>query len=86
MGCIGTGCTGMDGVDDTPNQAGPNYGCPEFPHVSCNSGPDRDMFMNFMDLVDDRCMVMFTKGQSIRVNACSKDHTHHSSMQRKIQR
>jgi hypothetical protein len=28
------------------------------------------MFMNFMDDVDDNCMVMFTKGQATRVNAC----------------
>ncbi len=66
----GTGCTGTDEVDDTPNQGGANYGVPEFPHTSCNNDPDGDMFMNYMDYVDDKCMFMFTKGQATRVNAC----------------
>ena len=66
----GTSCSGSDEVDDTPNQAGYNLGCPKFPHISCNNGPNGDMFMNFMDLVDDKCMVMFTQGQAARVNAC----------------
>jgi hypothetical protein len=63
-------CSGSDGVDDTPNQAGPNLGCPKYPHITCDNGPYGDMFMNFMDDVDDSCMVMFTKGQADRVNAC----------------
>jgi hypothetical protein len=66
----GTGCGGSDEVDDTPNQGGPNYGSPEFPHPSCNNAPNGDMFMNYMDYVDDNCMVMFTQGQAIRINAC----------------
>ena len=65
-----SGCTGSDGVDDTPNQAGSNTGVPAFPHVSCNNGPNGDMFMNYMDYVDDNCMVMFTQGQATRINAC----------------
>lgn len=66
----GTGCGGTDEVDDTPNQGGPNYGFPGFPHISCNNAPDGDMFVNYMDYVDDKCMVMFTQGQAIRINAC----------------
>ena len=65
----GAGCTGTDQVDDTPNQGGPNTGCPSFPHVTCNNGPEGDMFVNFMDYVDDRCMVMFTAGQVERMHA-----------------
>ncbi len=65
----GTGCTGTDQVDDTPNQAGPNAGTPNFPHISCTNGPNGDMFVNFMDYVDDRCMVMFTVGQVERMHA-----------------
>lgn len=65
----GMGCAGTDQVDDTPNQAGPNTGVPGFPHVSCNNAPDGDMFVNFMDYVDDRCMVMFTAGQIDRMHA-----------------
>ncbi len=65
----GTGCTGSDQVADTPNQGGPNFGVPAFPHVSCSNGPNGDMFMNYMDYVDDRAMVMFTAGQGVRIDA-----------------
>jgi hypothetical protein len=63
------GCTKSDEVDDTPNQASENTHCPTFPHVSCNNGPNGDMFMNYMDYVDDGCMCMFTKGQATRMRA-----------------
>ncbi|HEX8268094.1 MAG TPA: zinc metalloprotease [Pyrinomonadaceae bacterium] len=60
-------CSGSDLVSDTPNAAGPNFGKPEFPHVSCDNGPNGDMFMNYMDYVDDAVMHMFTKGQVDRM-------------------
>ncbi|MBD8499198.1 zinc metalloprotease [Paenibacillus arenosi] len=66
----GTECTGTDHVDDTPNQDGPNFGTPSFPQISCNNGPDGDMFMNFMDYVNDSAMVMFTDEQVERMHAC----------------
>tara|TARA_B100000678_G_scaffold139915_1_gene116766 strand:- start:889 stop:2454 length:1566 start_codon:yes stop_codon:yes gene_type:complete len=66
----GTGCSGSDFVDDTPNQGGANLGKPTFPKVSCDNGPDGDMFMNYMDYVDDDTMVMFTEGQVARMQAC----------------
>jgi hypothetical protein len=66
----GTGCAGTDNVADTPNQAGYNVGAPTFPKVSCSNGPNGDMFMNYMDYVDDRAMVMFTAGQCARMQAC----------------
>jgi hypothetical protein len=66
----GTGCSGTDNVDDTPNQAGPNTGKPAFPHPSCNNGPDGDLFMNYMDYVDDAAMFMFSTGQVARMQAC----------------
>jgi len=60
----GSSCSGSDLVEDTPNQASLNFGCPTFPHVSCdNSG---DMSMNYMDYTDDACMYMFSKGQQSR--------------------
>ncbi|MEO8711727.1 MAG: zinc metalloprotease [Parafilimonas sp.] len=65
----GTRCTGSDLVDDTPNQADENYGCPKFPNVSCSNGPNGDMFVNYMDYTDDRCMFMFTNGQKSRMYA-----------------
>ncbi|MBJ6111848.1 T9SS type A sorting domain-containing protein [Hymenobacter sp. BT523] len=62
-------CTGTDNVSDTPNQGAENYGKPVFPHVSCSNGPNGDMFMNYMDYVDDAAMFMFSTGQSSRMNA-----------------
>jgi Pregnancy-associated plasma protein-A len=63
------GCETDDQVDDTPIQDHENFGTPTFPHVSCNNGPDGDMFMNYMDYVDDRAMFMFTPGQVARMRA-----------------
>jgi len=63
------GCGGSDSVDDTPPQEGPNFGKPAFPQISCSNGPNGDMFMNFMDYVDDGAMVMFTTQQVARMSA-----------------
>ena len=65
----GSSCADTDYVDDTPNQLGPNYQKPSFPSVSCNNAPHGDMFMNYMDYVDDDTMCMFTEGQAARMNA-----------------
>ncbi len=65
----GDACSGSDFVADTPNQGGPNYGKPAFPSVSCSNGPNGDLFMNYMDYVDDDTMVMFTAGQVARMHA-----------------
>ena len=43
--------------------AGPNFGKPTFPTVTCNNGPNGDMFMNYMDYADDDAMFMFTTQQ-----------------------
>jgi Pregnancy-associated plasma protein-A len=66
-------CTGHDFVTDTPNAAGPNYGTPVFPSVSCQNGPSGDMFMNYMDYVDDAAMCMFTPQQVVRMQATLDD-------------
>ena len=60
-------CGDSDLVDDTPNQEQPNYDTPTFPHISCNNGPSGDMFMNYMDYVDDKAMFMFTVQQVLRM-------------------
>jgi pregnancy-associated plasma protein-A len=60
-------CTGSDLVADTPNSAGPNFGKPTFPKVSCSNGPSGDMFVNYMDYVDDPAMFMFTPQQVSRM-------------------
>jgi hypothetical protein len=62
-------CSGTDFVADTPNAAGPNYGTPTFPSVSCGNGPNGDMFMNYMDYVDDAAMYLFTAQQVLRMRA-----------------
>jgi len=62
-------CTGNDFVTDTPPALQANTGRPRFPHVTCNNGPDGDMFMNYMDYTDDAAMFMFTTGQAARMNA-----------------
>ena len=60
-------CAGSDLVADTPNCAGPNFGVPKFPIVTCNNGPNGDMFVNFMDYTDDAAMFMFTTQQVLRM-------------------
>ncbi|UOQ72752.1 zinc-dependent metalloprotease [Hymenobacter cellulosilyticus] len=63
----GTSCSGTDNVADTPNQADENYGTPAYPQASCSN--TSDMFMNYMDYVDDAAMYMFSTGQASRMNA-----------------
>ncbi len=59
-------CGASDYVSDTPDALQANYGCPSHPSSSCLSN---DMFMNYMDYVDDACMNMFTQGQEDRMRA-----------------
>lgn len=61
----GTQCSGSDFCDDTPNQAGQNYGCPSFPKPSCSN--TSDMFMNYLDYTRDSCMNIFTNCQKQRM-------------------
>lgn len=58
---------GDDGVDDTPAQRSSNKGYPAGEHFTCGNTAHGDMYMNFMDLTDDACMHMFTKGQRQRM-------------------
>jgi len=65
---------GNDFVADTPEHEDANYFCPTFPHRpfnACIPGTfaDGEMYMNYMDYVDDGCMVMFTFDQSSRMDA-----------------
>lgn len=59
-------CNSDDGIEDTPPQKKAYTGCPNFPKKGCS---DSEMFMNFMDYVDDPCMFMFTEGQKQRMLA-----------------
>jgi len=58
---------GNDFVSDTPTQQTSNGGCPAFPKPTC--GNTSDMWMNYMDYTDDRCMYMFSVGQKDRMRA-----------------
>jgi hypothetical protein len=72
----GDATCGSDGVGDTPPHRTANYGCPGILNISCTNnattnpnGFSREMTMNYMDYTDDRCMYMFSLGQSSRMNA-----------------
>ena len=68
----GDNTCGNDFVSDTQIAEDANYGCPSFPHndwSNCGSDEDGEMYMNYMDYVDDYCMVMFTFGQASRMHA-----------------
>jgi hypothetical protein len=58
---------GDDGIADTPKQATFTNGCPSGVRISCNNGPNGDMYMNYMDFTNDDCLVMFTQGQKKRM-------------------
>jgi hypothetical protein len=62
-------CSGSDMVADTPNCAGPNFGEPIFPVITCANGPNGDMFVNYMDYTDDAAMFMMTTQQVLRMRA-----------------
>lgn len=62
-------CSDTDFVEDTPNQLQQNFNTPAFPAISCGNGPNGDMFMNYMDYVDDTAMFMFTHQQAARMQA-----------------
>ena len=66
-------CSGSDFVADTPNAAGPNFGTPAFPSVTCSNGPNGDMFMNYMDYVDDAAMFLFTAQQVVRIRTALEE-------------
>jgi hypothetical protein len=64
------GCTIDDGIDDTPNHSGPNYGCTIGSLACPNQSPGYtgpwppiNMVQNYMDYSDDACMNLFTQGQ-----------------------
>lgn len=60
-------CSDDDGVEDTPLQTGPHFGCGE--EVGLCPGVTTVMTMNFMDYADDDCMALFTEGQKTRMVA-----------------
>lgn len=74
----GDALCGNDQVSDTPTQQTSNGGCPTFPHPTCTN--TSDMFMNYMDYVNDNCMYMFSTGQSTRMRSVLATGGAHASL------
>ncbi len=55
-----------DGVEDTPREAVPQFGCPE--GADTCAAPGLDPVHNFMDYSVDACMDMLTAGQAARTS------------------
>jgi len=55
------GCNSDDGLDDTPFQDGPYFGCAS-PSTTMSCG-SIDMIQNFMQFSDDPCLLYFTRDQ-----------------------
>jgi hypothetical protein len=64
----GDNTCGSDLVDDTPLHNTYNFGCPEEGHLSTCTGTPLEMWMNYMDYTNDRCMYFFTDGQAARAS------------------
>ena len=64
----GDATCGSDLVSDTPVHNTSNYACPSHPRAN-SCGTSAEMFMNYMDYVDDACMQMFSNGQKSRMQA-----------------
>lgn len=62
-------CDDDDFCDDTPDQDGENYGCPN--RNSCEDSPEdfKDMIENYMDYSDHSCQNLFTLDQKARMRA-----------------
>ena len=63
---VDANCLSLHEVEDTPPAANAYNGKPTFPQISCGTN---SMFMNFMDLVHDDAMFMFTNGQRSRMRS-----------------
>ena len=59
---------GDDFVDDTPLHNAANFGCPGAGHLSTCIATPLEMWMNYMDYTDDRCMYFLSDAQVSRMN------------------
>jgi cysteine-rich repeat protein len=63
-------CADDDAIWDTPRTDTEHYGCPSLATLSCSNTAN---VQNFLDYVDDRCMVMFTRGQADLMSGMLRD-------------
>ncbi len=74
-------CMGTDYVGDTPPQSKSTTACPPHPQLQCPSeNPRAAMFQNFLDLTNDACMNLFTKGQVIRMRTVLENSPRRASL------
>jgi gliding motility-associated-like protein len=74
-------CDGTDYVSDTPPQSGSTSGCPSHPQLLCPSASPRPaMFQNYLDLTDDACLNLFTKGQVVRMRTVLENSPRRASL------
>ncbi|MGB1204968.1 MAG: Ig-like domain-containing protein [Chitinophagales bacterium] len=62
------GCGVDDGISDTPEAGTEYFGCPAIGTGTTSCG-SQDMFMNYMDYVNDDCMFMFSEEQASVMNS-----------------
>ncbi|SFN52098.1 Pregnancy-associated plasma protein-A [Chryseobacterium oleae] len=68
-GSTDAGCQ-TDYSNDTPASPGANLGTPSYPlNRTCGGVSRSQMFMNYMDYVDDKAMFMFSANQKTRMQA-----------------
>lgn len=67
---VNPSCSDDDGVNDTPVQYDANQStCPSGVKANCTNSAGGEMYMDYMDYVQDACMVMFSKGQVTRMQS-----------------
>lgn len=73
---------GNDFCSDTPPAQTSNYSCPTHPHKlgTCSGNTTGEMFMNYMDYVNDACMYMFTANQKARMDVVLQNSPRRSSL------
>ena len=55
---------------------------PPLPTITCNNGPNGDMFVNYMDYTDDAGMFMFTAQQVLRMRTSLETDTQRLDVER----
>lgn len=73
---------GSDFCNDTPPQQTSNYNCPTHPYKvgACSGNTTGEMFMNYMDYVNDACMYMFTTNQKARMDVVLQNSPRRNSL------